>query len=128
IGFLAVYAVTLLLAVVWLASNVRQIAPDSQAVVLRFGKIVNAQQAGLLLAWPRPIDEVRLLPGPDRQLSQVVTAPPDAGGVTAVSAEAGPSPTTSGTLPADASPYLTADGSVVLLNATLIFRIKDPEA
>ncbi len=56
----------------WLTSNVREIASDSQAVVLRFGRIVRSQEAGLLIAWPRPIEQVRMLPGPERQLTQEI--------------------------------------------------------
>ena len=63
IGFRAIYVATLLLALLWLTTNVREIAADSQAVVFRFGRIVRSQQAGLLVAWPRPIETVRLLPG-----------------------------------------------------------------
>ena len=123
IGFRAVYIAMALLGVLWLASNFRQIAPDNQAVVLRFGRIVRAQQAGLLIAWPRPIERVLLLPGPERQLSQEVT------GLPAESAEADAlvaSTGDSGTLPKGVAPYLTGDGNIVLLNATLIYRIADP--
>jgi regulator of protease activity HflC (stomatin/prohibitin superfamily) len=121
IGFRAVYIATLLLTVLWLTTNVREIAPDSQAVVLRFGRIVRSQQAGLLIAWPRPIESVRLLPGPDRQLSHDVAAlAPESAKAEAVIA--------SGTqaLPQNVAPYLTGDGNVVLFNATLIYRINDP--
>ena len=54
IGFRVVYVAGLLLMVGWLTSNVREIASDTQAVVMRFGRIVRAQEAGLLIAWPRP--------------------------------------------------------------------------
>src|ERR1700760_4108807 len=73
IGFRAVYIATLLLTLLWLTSNVREIAADSQAVVMRFGRIVRTQQSGLLIAWPRPVETVRQLPGPERQLSQDVS-------------------------------------------------------
>jgi modulator of FtsH protease HflK len=124
IGFRAVYAATLLLMALWLATNVREIAPDTQAVVSRFGRIVRTQQAGLLIAWPRPIDQVRLLPGPDRQLSQEVGAlPPESGKALAIiTADANQ------TLPRGVAAFLTGDGNVVLLNATLIYRINDPQA
>ena len=123
IGFRAVYVVTILLAVVWLVSNIREIAPDSQAVVLRFGDIVRVQNSGLLLAWPRPIEDVVLLPGPDRQLSQSVGSLPAVGGIS----QAPPQTVGSGVaVPVTASPYLTADGNVVLLDAKLIYRIVDP--
>ncbi len=125
IGFRAVYVVAFLLAVVWLASNVREIAPDSQAVVRRFGAIVRTQPAGLLIAWPRPIEQVQLLPGPERQLSQDVPALPPPTEQTAALI-GGPGENSA----AEASPslYLTGDGNAVLLSATLIYRINDPIA
>jgi modulator of FtsH protease HflK len=123
IGFRAVYIAMGLLALLWLSSNLRQIAPDSQAVVLRFGRIVRAQQAGLLIAWPKPIEQVLLLPGPDRQLSQEVSVlAPESGEATALVTSTGES----GAVPRDVAAYLTGDGNIVLLNATLIYRIDDP--
>jgi modulator of FtsH protease HflK len=124
IGFRAVYVATLLLMLLWLTNNIREIAPDNQAVVLRFGRIVRAQQAGLLLAWPRPIEQVHLLPGPDRQLSQDETAlAPESEKAQAIITASGAQP-----LPKNVAAYLTGDGNVVLLNATLIYRINDPLA
>src|ERR1700722_2880125 len=124
IGFRAVYVAVLLIGVLWPLSNVRQIAPDTQAVVQRFGRIVRAQQAGLLLAWPRPIEQGRLLPGPDRQLSQDVSAlPPETDKAHAVVIGGGEQ-----TTPENIAAFLTGDGNVVLLNATLIYRISDPMA
>jgi regulator of protease activity HflC (stomatin/prohibitin superfamily) len=125
IGFRSVYIAAALLALVWLTSNVRQIASDSQAVVLRFGRIVRSQEAGLLIAWPRPIDQVRLLPGPERQLSQDV--PALAAATEKAAALIGPGSNNS-TLPVNASAYLTGDGNAVLLSATLIYRVTDPIA
>jgi membrane protease subunit HflK len=124
IGFRAVYVAILLIALVWLTTNIREIAPDSQAVVFRFGRIVRAQQAGLLIAWPRPIEEVRLLPGPDRQLSQDVgVLPAESDKARAIIAASDAQ-----ALPGNVAAYLTGDGNVVLLNATLIYRIEDPQA
>ena len=123
IGFKVVYIVTLLLGVLWLGSNFRVISSDNQAVVMRFGGIVRTQKAGLLLAWPRPIEEVRLLPGPDRQLTRQVAALPAVGGIATTSSDA-----SGATVPATATPYLTGDGAVVMLDATLIYRITDPSA
>jgi len=127
IGFRTVYIATALLLLVWLASNVREIASDSQAVVRRFGRIVRSQEAGLLIAWPRPIEEVQLLPGPERQLSQQVPALPAPTEKSA--ALIGPGPGGPGSpLPANAEAYLTGDGNAVLLDATLVYRINDPVA
>jgi modulator of FtsH protease HflK len=123
IGFRTVYIAAAALGLLWLTSNVREIASDSQAVVLRFGRIVRTQEAGLLLAWPRPIEQVQLLPGPERQLSQDVHTLPPASEKSA--ALVGPFVRSRST-PQNASAYLTGDGNVVLLNATLIYRISDP--
>jgi regulator of protease activity HflC (stomatin/prohibitin superfamily) len=123
IGFRVVYIVTLLLGVLWFGSNFRIISSDNQAVVMRFGRIVRTQKAGLLLAWPRPIEQVRLLPGPDRQLSRPVGALPAVEGIAKASSDPG-----GDTVPVSASPYLTGDGKVVLLDANLIYRITDPAA
>jgi modulator of FtsH protease HflK len=123
IGFRAVYVAMGLLGVLWLTTNVKQIAPDSQAVVMRLGRIVRTQQAGLLVAWPKPIEQVLLLPGPDRQLSQeVAVLPPEGTEASAMVTSTGES----GALPRGVAPYLTGDGNVVLLDATLIYRIDDP--
>lgn len=123
IGFRVIYMVTLLLSVLWLGSNFRIISSDDQAVVLRFGRVVREQKAGLLLAWPRPIEEVRLLPGPARQLSKQVAGLSPLEGIEEASAAPGDS-----TMPASATPYLTGDGKVLLLDATLNYRITDPVA
>jgi regulator of protease activity HflC (stomatin/prohibitin superfamily) len=125
IGFRAVYVATLLFGLVWLSSNVREIGADSRAVVLHFGRIARVQDAGLLLAWPRPFEQVRLLPGPDRQLSQPVAALTPVEGIAPAAKDASDS---AAAIPASASPYLTADNNLVLLDATLIYRITDPRA
>ena len=125
IGFRVVYAVTLLLLVVWLVSNFREIPSDSQAVVTRFGRIVRTQASGLLIAWPQPIERVQLLPGPQRLLSQSIAALPapsdKAQGLIGNAA-------TQGAQSQAVSPYLTGDGNVVVLSASLIYRITDPVA
>ncbi len=123
IGFRTVYIAALLLTLLWLTSNVREIASDSQAVVLRFGRIVRTQEAGLLLAWPSPIEQVQLLPGPERQLSQDIEVLPAASEKS--TSLVGPF-AKGGALPQNAAGYLTGDGNVVLLSSTLIYRINDP--
>jgi hypothetical protein len=125
IGFRVVYAVTLLLIVVWLASNIREIPSDSQAVVTRFGRIVRTQASGLLIAWPRPIEQVQLLPGPQRLLSQDIAAlPAPSDKAQALIGRAA----TQGAQSQAVSPYLTGDGNVLVLSASLIYRITDPVA
>lgn len=130
LGFRALYAAMVVLAVFWATSNVREIASDSQVVVHRFGRIVRAQQSGLLVAWPRPIEQVQILPGPARQLSQDVSmlvAPSDKyQAVIGVASQGAQSSDVVATQHGGA--YLTGDRNVVLLGATLIYRINDPIA
>jgi membrane protease subunit HflK len=123
IGFRTIYIAGVLLMIGWLTSNVREIASDSQAVVLRFGRIVRSQEAGLLIAWPRPIEQVQMLPGPERQLTQEIG--PLAPGSEKSQALVGPFGAAQ-SIPPNASAYLTGDGNVVLLNATLFYRLNDP--
>ena len=124
IGFRVVYAVTLLLIVVWLVSNIREIPSDSQAVVTRFGRVVRTQASGLLIAWPRPIEQVQLLPGPQRLLSQDIAALP----APSDKAQALIGRATPGAQSQAVSPYMTGDGNVLVLSASLIYRITDPVA
>ncbi len=77
---------------------------------MRFGRIVRAQQAGLLIAWPRPIEQVQLLPGPERQLSQDVAALPPASDK--AQALIGTDRDAQARRPQAAAPYLTGDGNV----------------
>ena len=62
--FLAVFVA----AVAWSVSNFRQVPSDSRAVVFRFGNLVKQQDAGLLIAFPPPIEQVVILPAADRQI------------------------------------------------------------
>src|SRR5262249_23920025 len=86
-----------------------------------------------------PIEEVQVLPGPGRQLTQDVStllAPSDkyqaviGGTMPASTAGSASTPTPGATVatPTNASAFLTGDGNVVLLSASLIYRINDPIA
>ncbi len=123
IGFRALVAGTALLGVLWLASGVRQVPPDSRAVVFRLGRVDRVRPAGLLLALPAPFETVSLQPGPERQLTRAVLGTPRAPGLDdAYTRAAGVA------AQGDAGSYLTGDGGVVLLDATLLYRIADPAA
>jgi membrane protease subunit HflC len=119
---------------------------DSTAVVTRFGRVVDVRGAGLLLAWPAPIDSVIFLPGPDQQLGLSIAPLPRAAGLdsaytrtqalrdaaAAASQAAGAArsapPPNAASLPGAAGNYLTGDGGVVLLDVTLTWRVDDPAA
>lgn len=72
LAFLALYAVTVLAALAWAFSNVRQIDPQNRAIVLHFGALDRVQNAGLLWAWPQPFEQVVLLPAADRVIERRV--------------------------------------------------------
>ncbi len=123
IGFRAVALGVVVLSAAWIGSNWRQVQPESQAVVLQFGRIARVQQAGLTLAWPRPMGEVALVPGRDRLLTLRTSAPARLGGLQDAYTDA------SGVVvPPGAGSYLTGDGSAVLLAATLSYQVSDAAA
>ena len=66
LAFLGLYAVTIFAAIAWGTSNIRQVDPQNRAVVLRMGALDRIQNAGLLLAWPRPFEQVVIVPAADR--------------------------------------------------------------
>ncbi|QKJ86296.1 protease modulator HflK [Paramixta manurensis] len=122
--FFALFAMTLIAAGVWLFSNVRQIEPDSRAVVMRFGAITRTANAGLLLAWPDPVEQVTLLPAADRVIEHHVTALlrasnlprwPNAG-------------QTNSDAVAGAGYLLTGDAGVVQLDVQVYYVVTDPRA
>ena len=63
LSFWFIAALAVLAACAWASSNIRRIPADSRAVVMRFGALVRTQDAGLVIAWPRPFESVRLVPG-----------------------------------------------------------------
>jgi regulator of protease activity HflC (stomatin/prohibitin superfamily) len=115
------------IALGWSVSNIREIPADSQALVLRFGSVVRQQTAGLLLAWPAPIERVTLLPAAARQLPLHIQRfdPAEQGGEAAL-------PGTGIGLSSDPREnsgfVLAGDASLVHLEATLFYQIVDPEA
>ncbi|WP_213991712.1 protease modulator HflK [Sodalis sp. dw_96] len=122
LAFLALFGVTLLTAGSWLLSNVRQIGPDSQAVVLRFEALQRIEHAGLLLAWPQPFERVVILPAADRVMERRVTALLRSS--EAQQADYGDA-VTSDTL-AGSGYLLTGDAGVVQLDVRVFYTITDP--
>jgi regulator of protease activity HflC (stomatin/prohibitin superfamily) len=132
LGFRASFAALLLLALGWAVAGFRQVPPDSRVVVQRFGQIERVQEAGLVLAWPNPIEQITLVPAYDRQIALKIETP----------ANSGPTPEADFQVhqPDDVVTlrhqkdtwngqyFLTGDGNVVQLDATLYFRVIDPGA
>lgn len=137
IAFRFLFGAVGLIALGWTVSNIRQVQPDHWAVVLRFGNIVRQHGAGLLIAWPRPIEEVLILPSADQQIEMRITRfDGDAEGST----DKKPPVTQAAEVTQDAiagfamsdNPrlntgfLLTGNSSVVHLQATLFYQISDP--
>lgn len=117
--FRILQAFTLLVTLAWATGNVRQVPPGTQAVVLRFGKVVRTQASGLVLALPRPLEAVERLPSAERQMvlkiqAQTARAPGIVDELTGLD-----------DVPADAGVFMTGDGGVVLLDASVTWRIVD---
>lgn len=124
IGFWGLRLAMLALFAYWATSNIRTVSPDSQAVLVRFGAIVGVRDAGLVLAWPRPFEDVVLVPTPQRQLLlHIDGATPTSAATVDPASSIGPDlpPTT-------AALDLTGDGGVILLDSTMFYRVSDPRA
>jgi regulator of protease activity HflC (stomatin/prohibitin superfamily) len=125
LAFFALYAVTVLAALAWAFSNVRQIDPQSRAVVLHFGALDRIQNAGLLLAWPQPFEQVVLLPAADRVIERRVEnllRSDEALKADRVASFAVP---LSDAL-AGSGYLLTGDAGVVQLDVRVFYKVSDP--
>ena len=72
-SFKIMSVVLVLLSIMWLASGVRAIKAGEQTVQLRWGEVLKVHnQPGLVLAAPAPMDEVIIVPAPDRQLTLAI--------------------------------------------------------
>jgi regulator of protease activity HflC (stomatin/prohibitin superfamily) len=74
LAFIAAYAILSIAALRWLSSNTQQVNPSNRAVVMRMGALHRVQSAGLLLAWPKPIEQVVLVPAAETILERQVQA------------------------------------------------------
>jgi regulator of protease activity HflC (stomatin/prohibitin superfamily) len=122
VAFLVLRVFTILLALGWATGNVRQVPPGTQAVILRFGRVVRVQQSGLVGALPRPLETVALLPSPERQLVLKIAAP--SARIPGILDD----PSAAADIPADAGLFLTGDDNIVLLDAAITWRITDGAA
>lgn len=127
LAFLALYAVTALAAVTWVFSNVRQIDPQDRAVVLHFGVLDRIQNAGLLMAWPRPVEQVVLLPAADRVLDRRVETLLRSDAALQADRVASFATPVSDAL-AGSGYLLTGDAGVVQLDVRVFYKVTEPYA
>jgi regulator of protease activity HflC (stomatin/prohibitin superfamily) len=118
LGFLGM----LVLAGLWAVSNIRQIPAQSRAVVLRFGEFDRVRDAGLLIAWPHPIEQVVIIPARDAQirLGSANDPRPPENNYLGLRNDAAAR--------ANGDFFLTGDSGVVHLDAHIFYQITDPEA
>jgi regulator of protease activity HflC (stomatin/prohibitin superfamily) len=112
----------LVLAALWSVSNIRQIPAQSRAVVLRFGEFNRVRDAGLLIAWPHPIEQVVIIPARDTQirLGSANDPRPPENNYLGLRNDAAAR--------ANGDFFLTGDSGVVHLDAHIFYQITDPEA
>ncbi|HEY0802719.1 MAG TPA: SPFH domain-containing protein [Steroidobacteraceae bacterium] len=125
LAFLALYGVALLAALAWLFSNLHQISPENRAMVIRLGALHRVQSAGLLLGWPRPFEDVVLLPSSETILEhdmQIGQPQPISGGDAEEDAPGG------GMSDATASigNRLTGDAGVVKMDVKVFYTVIGP--
>ncbi len=152
LSFKFLFLVVAILGVGWLVSNCRIVRPDDRAIVIRLGTVVREVGAGLLIAAPKPFETVMILPSADRQLAFDIqsyrtpgTPPTPREGEQAAeppAEDAAPPPPppepqgsnesrvdTEGLDPLrDVGLIVTGDMSLVYYNATLFYKITDPQA
>ncbi|MDR3415121.1 MAG: protease modulator HflK [Nevskia sp.] len=127
LAFVALYAVTLLAALGWVLSNVRRVDPQNRVVVQRLGALARVRGAGLLLAWPRPFEQVLLLPSAETVLERHVETLLRAR--EAIQTDVSPDDDDSASLGdalAGSGYLLTGDAGVVQLDVRVFYKVTDP--
>jgi regulator of protease activity HflC (stomatin/prohibitin superfamily) len=127
LAFIGLYAVTVLAALGWAFSNVRQIDPQNRAVVFHMGALDRVQNAGLLMAWPQPFEQVVLLPSADRVIERHVETLLRSTNALAADKVASFATPMSDAL-AGSGFLLTGDAGVVQLDVTVYYKVTDPRA
>jgi regulator of protease activity HflC (stomatin/prohibitin superfamily) len=107
------------LAVAWLVSGFVGVEAGNRAVVLRFGQIERISDSGLVWAWPRPIEQVVLVPASERQLTHTVAVLDLAG------RESQSVPAEVALDQRDGGYVLSGDGGLVHLTGVITYQVRD---
>jgi membrane protease subunit HflK len=108
-----VFVLAVYVALCWLLSGVYNVQPDEQALVLRFGRWVDAADPGLHFHWPAPIETVALVKVTRINQFQIAGASPvQFPGLQATSK----------------SQMLTGDENIVEADCAVFWKISDPLA
>jgi regulator of protease activity HflC (stomatin/prohibitin superfamily) len=138
-AFVVLYGVVIISALKWATNNIQQVLPSQRAVVWRTGGINRVDNAGLLLAWPKPIERVVMIPSAEAVLERkVATAVAPTPAAPAPVAPANPlADDESGDGTASAAPgfgdaeagagyLLTGDAGIVRLEVTVFYAVRNP--
>jgi len=135
LAFQALYVAAILAALTWLFSNCREIPPANRALVIRLGAQQRVASAGLLLAWPRPFEEVVLLPASEAILEEDMPLEkpqsllndirPSSYDEAVTQSEAPLTPAMSDAQ-ASLGNRLTGDASVVAMDAKVFYTVAEP--
>jgi len=128
-SFVVVKIIMVLLVIVFFGSGIYTVPSQKRAILLRFGKpvITGGQQLigpGLHWSFPRPIDEVIMIP-----IAEIQTVTSTAGWYQTTpqqEAEKNEPPPGPSLNPAADGYTLTADGNIIHVRATVRYRITDP--
>jgi len=114
-------AAAVLAAGLWLVSGIATVEPGDRAVVLRWGAVDRVVGSGLVLAWPRPCEEIIRIPGPERTRTSEIRR-------LAMPAAVHPAPDAAPQPPARTAGCLTGDAGLVHLEAAVVWTVEDPAA
>lgn len=126
LSFRFLFLLAVAIAVGWAVSNIRQVPADNQAIVVRFGTVARIHGPGLLLALPRPLETVTLVPAAARQIPLRIARFDDGVNKTAQNTTYGYDLNDKPRL--NAGFLLTGDSSVIHLEAQLYYQVSDAEA
>jgi P-type Cu+ transporter len=109
-------------------SGLTQVGPDERGVVLRFGRRVEVLDPGLHFRFPWPVERVvRIQPDRIRTVEVGFRAQPGGGGAQAALAWSSPHGRDAGQRLTDEAVMITGDGNLVEVQATVRFRITNPD-
>ena len=112
LSFRFLFIIVYILGAGWALSNFRIVPADNRALVIRAGAVAREAGPGLLMALPRPLEQVVMLPSAERQVEYKMDA---------LVGE----PTVNRSPRANVGLFLTGDMSVVHLFATVFYKITD---
>lgn len=127
-SFRLLFGLVGLLAMAWAVTGISRVAPDSQAVVARFGRVIGESGPGLLVSWPAPIEHITVLPSPGRQVQFSPESLEVGGSLPPPGDELSTGYIVNDEARENTWFFLTGDGGIVHLRVTVFYQIKSATA